>query len=244
MKAPRTSILVSLRTVGRLLVHCLVILRDARRGTLTHHAVDDRIRDLGQAFVRWSRIDLVVEGLEHLEPGRPYLFMSNHESQADIPLLFATVPGTLRMVAKKELFSVPIWGPALSASGYVAIDRKNHHQAIASLKLAQNLLREGISIWMAPEGTRSPSGELLPFKKGGFMLALQGRIPIVPVGLAGPRDVLPKHAWAVRLDQRVTVRFGPPIETDGLEADARDELMEQVRAEILRLRAIQGVSSD
>jgi len=240
---PRSSLLASLRMVGLLLHHCRAVLKAARRGTLTHPDIDARMRDMGNRFVEWARLDLTVEGLEHLDPGRPVLFMSNHESQADIPLLFATVPGTLRMVAKRELFSVPVFGPALQASGYVAIDRKNREQAIAALKLAEELTRQHISIWMAPEGTRSSSGELLPFKKGGFILALQAGLPIVPVGISGARDVLPKHALALRLGQRARVRFGQPIETASLTIADRDRLMQQVREAILTLRDDQGVST-
>ena len=229
--------------MGLLLFHCREVLKAARRGTLSHPDIDARMRDMGERFVQWARIDLSIEGTENLPGDRPVLFMSNHESQADIPVLFATVPGTLRMVAKRELFDVPVFGPALRASGYVAIDRKNREQAIAALRLAEDLTRQNISIWMAPEGTRSSSGELLPFKKGGFILALQAGLPIVPVGLSGPRDVLPKHALALRLGQRVRVRFGRPIETAHLTISDRDRLMQQVREAIEELRGPQGVST-
>jgi 1-acyl-sn-glycerol-3-phosphate acyltransferase len=140
------------------------------------------------------------------------------------------------MVAKTELYRVPIFGPAMTAAGFIEIDRSNRERAIASLEIAKQRLAQGVSVWIAPEGTRSRTGELLPFKKGGFMLAMDTALPILPVGIVGSRDILPANGRLVQKGVRVHVAIQAPIEPPPPDAasTARDELMNRVRSAIER----------
>ena len=131
-----------------------------------------------------------VEGRDHMADGATYLVMSNHQSLYDVPVIFYVIGPNVRMITKVELFSVPIFGPALREAGFIAVDRSNRAKAIASLAIAKETLASGVHVWIAPEGTRSRTGELLPFKKGGFALALETGLPIRPVSVRGTRDAL------------------------------------------------------
>jgi 1-acyl-sn-glycerol-3-phosphate acyltransferase len=187
------SLTLSLRNIYETLAISWPTVVDALRGRVTKATCDERLRRWGHACVRNARIDLRVTGGERLTSGETYLVMSNHQSLYDIPVLFCVAGPNLRMIGKKELFRVPIFGGALEASGFIAIDRSNRNAAIRSLQRARDLLASGTHVWIAPEGTRSPTGALLPFKKGAFYLALEARLPILPVTLRGTRDVLPAH---------------------------------------------------
>ena len=201
---------------------------DGLRGRVERRAIDARTRQLGERVVGHARIRLRVEGRELVPPGRAYVYMSNHQSHVDIPVLFATVPSeTLRMVAKKELFRVPVWGPAMRAADMIELDRSDRGRAVAALERAGEQIRTGVSVWIAPEGTRSRSGQVGPLKKGGFRLALATSTPIVPVAISGTRDVLPAEGRIMRHDMPVRVRFGAPIAVEGRSVD---ELMAEVRA--------------
>ncbi len=225
----RRSALASLRAVGRLLSGSASVLLDAKRGKLTREIVDQRCEVLGNGCLEEAQIDLVVTGLDQLDLSKPYLFMSNHQSLYDIPILFAALKGRLRMVAKKELFSVPIWGPALQVSEFISIDRKDRYKAVQSLKEAARIMQSGINVWMAPEGTRSRDGKLLPFKKGGFMLALETGAQIVPVAIRGAGAVIPPKSFRLSLGHRVEVEFGQPIDASAYGTENRDALMRDVR---------------
>jgi 1-acyl-sn-glycerol-3-phosphate acyltransferase len=225
----RRSALASLRAIGRLLSGSAAVLLDAKRGKLTRELVDQRCEVLGKGCLDEAQIDLVVTGLDQLDLSKPYLFMSNHQSLYDIPILFTALKGRLRMVAKKELFSVPIWGPALQVSEFISIDRKDRYKAVQSLKEAARIMQSGINVWMAPEGTRSRDGKLLPFKKGGFMLALETGAQIVPVAIKGAGAVIPPKSFRLSLGHRVEVEFGQPIDASAYGTANRDALMRDVR---------------
>src|SRR5262249_49806657 len=154
-------------------------------------------------------------GSDRVDWSRAYVIMSNHQSHFDIPVLFATIKGTMRMITKKELFRVPIWGRAMERSGFVKIDRGDRKSAIASLRDAGDQIRRGTHFGTAPEGTRRRAGRLGPLKKGGFLLARETGVPILPVVVDGTRDILPPDTYDIRRGARVTVRFGAPIETAG-----------------------------
>lgn len=171
-------------------------------------------------------------------PGRAYLVMSNHQSLLDIPSIIGTFPGRVRMVGKKELGEVPIWGHAMKAAGVVFVDRNNREQSIAALERAKEQLLQGTSIWIAPEGTRSRDGELGPFKKGGFHLARQLALPIAPAWITGTAHIVAPDSFGVNLHGAVTVRYGQAIPThdvpEGSEGVAI--LMERVRIALNALR--------
>jgi 1-acyl-sn-glycerol-3-phosphate acyltransferase len=190
----------------------------------------------------WRRIfqsgnaRLMVEGREHFD-GRPAIVVSNHSSMLDIPALMGAVPGSLRMVLKEELTKVPIWGPALLKSGFVPV-RRGTKEAISQLAEAERVFARGVHIWIAPEGTRSRTGELLPFKKGAFHLARSLGAPIIPTWIDGTSRIVPPDRLTAGYDLSVLVRFGPPI-VAGMDGRLRDvdDLVAEVRAAMLALRS-------
>jgi 1-acyl-sn-glycerol-3-phosphate acyltransferase len=196
---------------------------------------DRRLREFGKTVVDRARIRLEVIGAERVPPGRAYVYMSNHQSHVDIPVLYATVPSpTLRMVAKTELFRIPVFGRAMRAADFVEVDRGDRVQAVAALDRARALIASGVSVWIAPEGHRSATGELGPLKKGGFHLARATATPIVPVAIDGTFEILPPGERAMRTDRPVRVEFGAPVPVaerpvDELMADVGDFLRARVR---------------
>ena len=181
-------------------------------------------------------------GLDGARPkGSTYVVMSNHQSHYDVPVLYYVLGGRMLMVAKTELFAIPLFGRAIRDAGMIEVDRGNRQRAIASLATAKKQLEAGTHIWIAPEGTRSESGELLPFKKGGFVLALDMEAPILPITIKGTRDVLPAHGMFSRRGVEVHVTIHAPIDTSPFKARsngrgdakiARDDLMKEVRLAI------------
>lgn len=190
----------------------------------------------------WARIilwacgvRLFVEGMERIPRDGPVVFMSNHESWLDIPTLLVAIPTQVRFLAKKSLFSVPFLGWAMRAMGFIPVDRENRRLAVRSFEEAAARIRAGRSVLVFPEETRTPNGELLPFQRGGFLIALKAQLPILPVGLEGPRRVLAKKRYLLRAG-KVVVRFGNPVPTEGLGVTGKDALMRQVREAIAGLR--------
>jgi 1-acyl-sn-glycerol-3-phosphate acyltransferase len=199
---------------------------DAVRGRLDRRSVDHRLRSWADDVLRHADLRLTVEGAHDVDWSRAYVIMSNHQSLLDIPAVASAVSGSLRFIAKKELFRIPVFGPAMRAAGIISIDRGDRGRAIASLRSAATALREGVHIWIAPEGTRSPTGSLGKLKKGGFVLAIDTGAPILPVAITGTRDALPAgKGLAVRGGAHARVRFGRPIEVTGR---SREELMRAV----------------
>lgn len=180
-----------------------------------------------------SKTSLYVSGLELLEPKETYVFMSNHGSWMDIPAMFASAPNSLRMVSKVELMKLPILGHAMYNGGFIAVDRKNRSLAIKQLEHAKELLRNGISVWIAPEGTRSRDGSLAPFKKGGFHLARDLGKSIVPIYIEGAEKVMPADTIFVYPNKSITVHFCKPVSTDGYDRHTTNLLIEKVRNAIL-----------
>jgi 1-acyl-sn-glycerol-3-phosphate acyltransferase len=180
---------------------------------------------------RWEIINSQVI----LQPGRPYIIMSNHRSHYDIPLIFVSLPGSIRMLTKKELFRTPIWGRAMKAVEFLSIDRHNHEQALRDMEEAKKKMQEGIVLWVAPEGTRSRTGKLLPFKKGGFVLAIQMGATIIPVGISGSENILKPGTTDIFFDQTVRVHIGEPIDASGYSLEQRDQLMQDVSGSISKL---------
>ena len=185
--------------------------------------------------LRTSGTRVRVEGIEHIGADRPQVIVSNHQSWYDVFALATTIPGRYRFIAKKELGRIPLFGPAWKAAGHIAIDRSDRASAVRSLdRAAATLQRDGSSVVVFPEGTRSPTGELLPFKKGAFMLALYAGIEVVPAGVSGGRTVLKKGDWRVHKGE-IIVRFGRPIPTASYSADNRDALIARVRRDVREL---------
>lgn len=167
--------------------------------------------------------------LPDFHDGRPYIIVSNHASHYDIPAVFATIPASVRMVGKKELFKIPFFGSAMRRHEFVCIDRKNRDQAVKDLAQARELMQSGIVIWIAAEGTRTRTGQLQPFKKGVFMLAIDAQAVIIPMMIEGTNRILPADSLHFSTGEHVTVHIGPCVNTAGMTADNRDELMSKVR---------------
>lgn len=189
----------------------------------------------------WSRLLLVTAGVPltvkihgRLDPAQPYVFMANHLSTVDIWALFVAIPNNIRFIAKKQLGRIPLFGWAMAVGRFIFIDRQNPLAARRSIDLASQRIRRGSSVAIFPEGTRSRDGHLGPFKKGGIHLALTAGVPIVPVGIRGAHDVMPRGSLVLRRGP-VIIEIGEPIPTAGLAPADRDAILERVRGEIARM---------
>jgi 1-acyl-sn-glycerol-3-phosphate acyltransferase len=217
----------SMRVLGAMARVTGPTLVDLARGNLARESVDERARWFGRRVIEVLDVRLTARGAERVPAGRSYVYMSNHQSHLDIPMLYATLPSpTIRMLGKKELFQIPLWGRGLRAAEFIEVDRSNHARAVRSIEFAAKLVREGVSIYLAPEGTRSRDGKIGPLKKGGFHLALATGAPIVPVAIRGTIDILPRGARVMQTGREVSVTIGSPIAVEGRELDA---LMAEVR---------------
>jgi len=208
---------------------CAPTVVDSMFGRVPREECSRRLSVWAERVVRHTGIDLHVHGLEHVDPDARYVVMSNHQSHYDIFVLFRAFPGVFRMVSKVELRRIPILGRAMEEAEFVFLDRGDRAHAHEALRVAAERVRSGISVWIAPEGTQSKDGALLPFKKGGFVLALETGVPILPVTVEGTRHVLPAKKFRVRSGQRVDVTFHPPIDTREYDHTRRDELLTRVR---------------
>jgi 1-acyl-sn-glycerol-3-phosphate acyltransferase len=230
---PTGSILLSLKNVEETFAISVPTALDAAIGrNNTKEACDDRLRGWSRRLVENARIRLTVTGREHLAQAATYFVMSNHQSHYDVPVLFCAIGPNLRMVTKKELFQIPIFGAALRGAGFVEVDRGNRHRAIASLENARVHMASGIHVWIAPEGTRSRTGALLPFKRGPFTLALDIGLPILPVSIDGTKHVLRADSARTFRDVPVKVTIHAPIDLEPFRAQGkkgRDTLLAEVR---------------
>ncbi|HLB41867.1 MAG TPA: lysophospholipid acyltransferase family protein [Gammaproteobacteria bacterium] len=170
----------------------------------------------------------------NLHPKGCYIFMSNHQSILDIPVIGASIKGPIRLIAKQEIFNIPLLGAAMQASEYIFIDRD--HPSNDFFYHAKEKLRSGIWLWIFPEGTRSKAGELLPFKSGGFRLAREIGATIIPVGIVGTKNVLPKKTFNLKLHQQVELRIGQPIDaTEYPSIEMQRDLLYRVQCAIAQL---------
>jgi 1-acyl-sn-glycerol-3-phosphate acyltransferase len=228
----RSSLRLSALNVYETLAISFPTMIEAFQGRVTKAMCDVRLDRWARNIVDNAQIQLEVTGREHLERGKTYLVMSNHQSLYDIPVLFVVVGPNIRMITKQELFRVPVFGRALEAGGFISIDRSNRNSAIRSLEQARALLASGTHVWIAPEGTRSKTGQLLPFKKGAFHLAFEAELPILPVTLSGTRDALPAKGVRSRGGAQVRVTIHEHIEPGryiAMGKKGRDVLMEDLR---------------
>ena len=253
--SPRKSLLLSVRNAYEALAVSVPTVVDAARGSLTARDCDGRLETFAAHVMRNAEIAVSVRGREHLAGAqssrggldssrsstKAFVVMSNHQSHYDVPVLYYVLGGRMRMVAKTELFALPLFGRAMRDAGMIEVDRGNRQSAFASLATARKQLEGGTHIWIAPEGTRSTTGELLPFKKGGFILALDMEAPILPITIKGTRDVLPAHGMFSRRGVEVHVTIHEPIDTSDYKArssrqadtkSARDALINEVRLAI------------
>jgi 1-acyl-sn-glycerol-3-phosphate acyltransferase len=183
--------------------------------------------------LRLAGIRYRVAGRDNVPP-TAVVFCANHESNVDPPVLFEALHPRLHILYKAELHRFPIMGPVFDVGGFVPIDRGDRDKALGSISRGAASLRAGNSFLIFPEGTRSRTGELLPFKKGGFIMAIEAQVPVVPVAIQGGRGAMRKGSAFVQ-PVRVTVRIGKPIPTAGMTLEHRDALIAQVRQEVQNL---------
>jgi 1-acyl-sn-glycerol-3-phosphate acyltransferase len=194
-----------------------------RRGRFAHGCA----RTWSWLILATTGVSVDVRGLERLDPARTYVFVSNHQSIYDIPVIFANLPYQLRIIAKESLGSFPFLGWHLRRSGHLLVDRRRPDRA-GILGRWRVLVQEGLSLIIFPEGTRSADGRLAAFKAGSFLLAIEAKLPIVPVSVDGTRLVMHKGDLTTKPGAvRLTVH--PPVETEALDVSAARDLAEQVR---------------
>jgi len=238
----RANILQKLRIMtvtiyATLVITVIVLYRVNIRGGYPRWYGDKWLKWWAGKLVGAVKINLTVIDLHDLEieKGKRYIVMSNHRSHYDIPLMTLSMPGSIRMLTKKEFFRFPLWGRGLKAGEFISIDRSNLEQAKKDFASARAKMESGIVLWISPEGTRSRTGRLGPFKKGGLIMAIESGATIIPVGIQGTENVLRPKTTDFFLDQDVTITIGSPIEASSYTLEQRDQLLEEVRKSIANL---------
>jgi 1-acyl-sn-glycerol-3-phosphate acyltransferase len=191
-------------------------------------------RAWGRFLLAVSGVRVRVEGLEHIDPNGSYIFVSNHLSYMDTPVVLSHVPVQFRFLAKRGLFQIPFLGTHLSQAGHIPVPREDPRAAVKTMQLAaETVVNKKISLLIFPEGGRSHDGNLRPFKEGAVYIAIKAGVPIVPMTLIGTRDVLPFGSGVV-LPGKVTLRVLPPIDTSTLTLKDRGRVTEEIRELILK----------
>jgi 1-acyl-sn-glycerol-3-phosphate acyltransferase len=198
-----------------------------RKGKVGHYYA----RLWGKIALLANRVKVKMEGMEHLNGKGPYIFMSNHQGSYDIFALLGHLPYQFKWLAKKELFSIPFFGWAMAAVGYISIDRGGTRDTVEAMNEAAQKIREGMSVVIFPEGSRSPDGSIQPFKKGGFTLAIKSKVPIVPIAISGSRDIMPKDRLTATSGE-IRMFVDHPIEIQHCSLKDRESLMKKVRETI------------
>ncbi len=200
-------------------------------------ALTGNIKPLAKAYtafikfgLRFTGVKVVVRGLENI-PEPPCIFMANHVSYLDGPLLFITCPHFLRAMVKKSAFSLPLIGPNMTMAGFVKVDRRNFKAAARAVEEALEKLRKGMSFMVFPEGTRTRDGRLQPFKRGGFLMAVRAGVKVVPVAIKGAYEVMPRHKFSIK-PGTVEIVYLPPVDASRYSEENLGELMQEVRRRI------------
>jgi 1-acyl-sn-glycerol-3-phosphate acyltransferase len=186
-----------------------------------------------KTLLKLSNVRVDVEGVENVLTDRPQIFMSNHQSDFDILIVLAYIPGQFRWIAKKELFKIPIFGKAMRNAGYIEIDRQHHENAMKSLEEAAQKIRNGKSVVTFPEGTRSKDGTIKPFKQGMFYLAIQSGIAIIPISIVGAHEIMPKRSLAIKTG-KIKMIIAPPVDVSSYSIETRAELIDKIRGIIVQ----------
>jgi 1-acyl-sn-glycerol-3-phosphate acyltransferase len=208
-------------------VLALITVPFDRKGKVVHQYA----RLWGKVALWANGVKVKVGGLENLKGKGPYVFMSNHQGSYDIFALLGHLPFQFKWLAKKELFSIPFFGWTMAAAGYISVDRKGTRETVEAMNEAAHKIREGMSVVIFPEGSRSQNGSLQPFKKGGFTLAIKSRVPIVPIAIDGSRTIMPKDRLKVSPGE-IWIQLGSPIDTENFSLKDREVLMAKVKERI------------
>jgi len=193
-------------------------------------------RTLGRVVAWLSGVSVSMTGAGLLEPGHPYIFAANHQSQFDIFALQGYLGCDFRWLLKLELFKIPVFGTAMHLAGYIPVDRAHGRKALKSLDEAARRIAGGTSVAIFPEGTRSPDGKLGQFKAGAIVLAIKAGVPVVPVAIVGTHQILPKGRLLVK-PGRVEIRVGAPIATSEYTVKQKQELAERLQGKVAELMA-------
>ena len=202
----------------------IIVAFFSRTGNPVH--IIARIWSKSILFVSGIAVD--VKGLANIDPDKSYIYMANHRSNFDIPVLLSCLPIQFRWLAKAELFRIPVFGRAMLGAGYVKIDRFNRKSAFESIRTAARRLKDGVSVMIFPEGTRSRDGSIQKFKKGGFVMAIESGVPIIPVILRGTWPIMAKSSLRINRGD-VEMEIAEPIDTTGYAMESKAELMDRVR---------------
>ena len=212
------------------------------RGALCR-SCESGARKWSRAVLKLAGVSVRVEGGENLVLDGAFIIIANHESWFDVWALAGFLPIDAHFVAKKELERVPIFGRAWKACGHISIDRADRATAIESMiQAGVRIKEERLHMVLFAEGTRCPDGVLHPFKKGPFVMAIEGAVPIVPVGIVGSRPIMPKGSSWIR-PGAITVRVGEPVSVEGMRHSDRDRLRDLIREAVARLRGGEGRTS-
>ncbi len=215
-----------------------ILLASYRGSPECRRLCEELPRRWARKLLELARVDVELAGTHVIDADEPQVLVANHTSWFDVLALAGFLPGPYRFVGKQELSHVPFFGPAFRACGHITIDRHDRARAIESMQEARRKLEEERpTIILFPEGTRSPTGELGPFKKGAFVLAIQTGAAVIPAVIEGSRAVMPKGSWRIR-PGCIRVYFGEPIDVTGLTLEDRDAL---TRRGWEAVSALQGV---
>jgi 1-acyl-sn-glycerol-3-phosphate acyltransferase len=194
-----------------------------------------------RSILMGSRVRVRVNGLSNIDPHKSYIYMANHQSNFDIPVLLGHLPVQFRWLAKAELFKIPVFGRAMRGAGYVKIDRFSQNSAFESINEAAQKMKNGVSVMIFPEGTRSIDGRIKAFKKGGFVMAVDSGVPIVPVVLRGTWTLMAKSSLRINHGD-VEMEIAQPIDTIGYSRETKGDLMARVRSAIYQ--GFNGLKND
>ncbi len=202
----------------------------------TRQACDKLILFWSKTILFLSGVKVRVNGLKNLEKANSVIFVSNHLSHFDIPILYSIIPNSFRMAAKAELFKIPLFGHALKAFGFFPIQRENPNNSKNTFELMEEQFRLGESVWLAPEGTRQSKAEIGEFKMGAFYLAIRTCHNIVPIVIFGSQNVLKKNSFFIswnKWSENVRIEIGTPVAIEKWSMETRHELREYVRNQMV-----------
>ncbi len=185
----------------------------------------------GKSCLKLAGLKLTITGTEHLPSHGPVIYASNHQSNFDIPIMYAGLPIQFRWLAKQELFDIPFFGSAMKHSGYIPIDRSNRRKSMESFEQAARKIKNGTSVIIFPEGTRTADGNVQPFKKGALLLAAKARVPVVPITIKGSFQVQSKDSLKIHSGPLELV-ISPPLDTTGMKSKDIEVLTEKIHATI------------
>ncbi len=194
-----------------------------------------------KCVVKIGGVKIIINGEENIPTNQPAIYVSNHQSNFDVPVIYASLPIHFGWLAKQELFQVPLFGAAMKKVDCVPIDRSNRRKMMSSINAAAKRIKNGTSVVIFPEGTRSPDGNLQPFKKGALLIAAKAQVPVVPIAIYGSYELLPKDRWTVTAGT-VIVNFLPSLTTDDLKGNDLELLTQTAHDQIAT--SLQGAMSN